>query len=295
MTDPVPIVAVHGGAGFVEPGRLPEHIAGCVAAAAAGFAVLADGGSALDAAVRAVEVLEDDPCFNAGRGSSLSNEETIELDASVMEGTHLGTGAVAALPPFAHPVRIARAVMDEGRHVLYAGEGAARFARAAGFEPVGATELITDRARARLAAWRRGQVEANWAGGTVGAVSRDRDGGLAAATSTGGTVGKARGRVGDTPIVGAGTYAEDNLGACSATGIGEAILRAGLARRAVEACGDSDADHAAHRTLEVFTQRFGGRGGFILLDRNGRVGIVKNTRTMTHAVARADAPPHGNY
>ena len=283
----VPVVAVHGGAGAVDPDRLALHVEGVRRAAAAGLSVLESGGSSLDAVIRAVEVLEDDELFNAGTGGSLTDEGTLELDASVMEGTTLRGGGVCALPPFAHPIRVARAVLDEGRHVLYAGAGAAAFAERAGFSPADPATMITERARERLARFHAAEVGPGWAGGTVGAVACDRDGRVAAATSTGGTVGKAVGRVGDTPILGAGTYADDLGGAVSATGIGEAIVRSCLARAVTErlARGD-DAEMAAVQALEVFRRRFGGDGGLVVVDRLGRAAARFNTATMSHAIAR---------
>ncbi len=283
-----PVVVVHGGAGDVDEERRPAHVEGAKRAAAEGLAVLIAGGSALEAAARAVEVMEDDPLFNAGTGGCLTRDGTLELDASVMEGTARRAGAVTVLPPFLNPVRIALEVMREGKHVLYAAEGAAAFARERGFEPVDPERMITARSRERLRKHLEGQVGEGWAGGTVGAVACDADGRVAAATSTGGTVGKRSGRVGDTPILGAGTYADDAGGACSATGIGETIMRACLARAAVDLmAAGMPADEAARRAVAVFAERFAGSGGIVVVDRLGRPGMAWNTRTMTHAVARA--------
>lgn len=294
MSRIVPIVVVHGGAGDIDPTRRDAHVAGCVRAASEGLRVLEAGGSSMDAAVRAVEILEDDPLFNAGTGACLTADGTLELDASVMEGTTRRGGAVTVLPPFEHPVRIALEVMREGKHVLYAAEGAEVFARARGFEPADAERMITDRSRQRLRAHLAGKVGAGWAGGTVGAVTCDGAGRVAAATSTGGTVGKRRGRVGDTPILGAGTYADDAGGACSATGIGETIMRACLSRAAVDHMRDGmPADEAAKRAIDVFGERFEGSGGIVVVDASGRPGFAWNTKTMTHAVARAGEEARG--
>ena len=293
---PRPIVVVHGGAGHVPPERRDAHARGCEAAAAAGLEVLLAGGSAMDAVVRAVEVMEDDPQFNAGTGGSLTTEGTLELDAAVMEGTARRGGAVAALPPFQYPVRIAREVMRDGKHVLYACEGAVRFAREHGFEPADPEAMITDRARERLRSHLEGRVGEAWAGGTVGAVACDRAGRVAAATSTGGTVGKRPGRVGDTPILGAGTYADDAGGACSATGIGETIMRACLAKAVVDLMATgTPADEAARQAVDTFGARFEGSGGIVVVDRRGRPGMAWNTETMTHAVAREGDPVRGGY
>jgi beta-aspartyl-peptidase (threonine type) len=253
--------------------------------------VLLAGGSALDAVEQAVVLLEDDPIYNAGTGASLTWDGSIELDAGVMEGTAMRAGAVAALPPFRNPIRVARRALDDGRHVLYAAEGAAAFARAHGFEPAPLEAMRTERAVERLDRFKVGRESEGWAGGTVGAVACDRHGRVAAATSTGGTVGKRPGRVGDTPLFGAGTWADDASGACSGTGIGEMIIRVGLARTACDLVrAGVPAEEAARRAIEELGARVGGTGGLILVDRTGAVGIARNTRTMSHAVAIEGRP-----
>jgi beta-aspartyl-peptidase (threonine type) len=283
----VPVVVVHGGAGDVPADRQPWHVEGVKRAATVGSAVLEAGGSALDAVQRAVETLEDDPLFNAGTGACLTEAGTIELDACIMEGTALRAGAVTVLPPFLHPVAVARAVLEEGRHVLYAGEGAAAFARAHGFSPATLERMRTPQAEERLRLTLAGRAGPGWAGGTVGAVAIDARGHVAAATSTGGTVGKRPGRVGDTPLVGCGTYADDDAGACSATGIGETIMRATLARAAVDLLrAGVPAAEAARAAIATFERRVGGSGGIILVGRDGSVGVAHNTETMTFAIAR---------
>jgi len=267
------------------------HRAGCEAAAWAGLTIVEGGGSALDAVEAAVRVLEDDPRFNAGTGACLTEEGCIELDAAIMEGTGLRGGAVAALPPFRNPIAIARAALEDGKHLLSAGHGAAAFARRAGFAPVSADAMITDAARARLDEVLRGERGPGWAGGTVGAVACDARGRLAAATSTGGMIAKRAGRVGDTPILGAGTYADDEAAAASATGHGEAAIRLGLTRLASDLVrGGLSAQAAADAAIARFGVRVGGAGGLILLDPRGEVGIAWNTATMGHAVARAGHP-----
>jgi beta-aspartyl-peptidase (threonine type) len=279
-------VLVHGGAGDVRPEALAHHIEGCRAAALAAAQMLAADGSALNAAQRAVEVLEDDPQFNAGTGACLNEDGAVELDASIMEGTLLRAGGVCALPPFQHPIAIARAVLNDGVHVLFAGEGATRFALSRGFARARDEDMVTEAARDRLARVRAGLVDGNWAGGTVGAVVRDAAGTVVAATSTGGRVNKAAGRVGDSPIIGAGTYADDEAGACSNTGDGEAFLRLCLAKTAIEwmrsGMHPEDAARAAVRFALGRTQ---GTGGTILIDRFGRLGWARSTHTMTWAAA----------
>lgn len=292
---PTPVVIVHGGAGAVSEARRPLHAKGCERAAEAGLAVLARGGRALEAAIEACRVLEDDPLFNAGHGACLTAEQTLELDASVMDGEHLEVGAVTCLPPFANPIDVAEAVRRDGTHTMYAGEGAARFARAHGFEDAAAGALITDAARERLARVLAGDAERAWAGSTVGAVAVDADGHVGAATSTGGTVGKRPGRVGDTPIVGAGTWADDRTGGCSTTGVGEAIMRFGLARHACDLLKGASAQDAARRAIDEFTERVGGSGGLILIDASGHAAFARNTESMSWAIARVGDATHSGF
>jgi beta-aspartyl-peptidase (threonine type) len=290
-----PLVLVHGGAGARDLDREPLT-QGCERAATAGHRVLAAGGTALDAVVAAVVVLEDDPWFNAGTGAALREDASVSLDASVMDGTGLRAGGVAALPPFRNPVRVARAVLDEGRHVLYAGEEAARWAVAAGFDRLGPDDLVTDRARRLLAQHRAGAAATPPLGGldtpplggldTVGAVAVDPAGGVAAATSTGGLVGARPGRVGDSPVPGAGCFADGALGACSATGEGEAILRAVLAFDAVSRLGLApDPQAAAAAAIARLGSLVGGAGGLIVVTPSGAVGLARNTPTMPWALA----------
>jgi beta-aspartyl-peptidase (threonine type) len=284
----VPGVLVHGGAGSLSADRIPSHVAGCRRAAAAGAEVLRAGGSAIDAVQRAVEVLEDDPQFNAGTGAALTRDATLELDASIMDGATLAAGAVCALPPFRNPIAIARAVLRDGRHVLYGGDGARRFAEANGFTAADPTSMITSAARQRLADVRARRAEPGWAGGTVGAVAFDGTH-VAAGTSTGGTADKAVGRVGDSPILGAGTLADDESGAASATGIGEAIMKVSLTRVVCELMRSGASPHdAAARAVEELARRLGSEAGVIAIGRDGRVGWAKNTRTMSFAYAAID-------
>lgn len=284
-----PVVAVHGGAGDVPAARRERHAAGCRAAAEVGARTLAGGGSSLEAVVAAVAALEDDPLFNAGLGASLDADGGLSFDAAVMEGAGRRVGGVCALPSFRHPVRVALSVLEDGRHALMAGEGAAAFARSAGHAPVDPDAMITDAARARLQAFREGRAGGTWAGDTVGAVALDGRGVLAAATSTGGLVGKRPGRVGDSPIPGAGLWAEDGVGGCSTTGGGEEILRGMLALRAVDLLrAGVPAPEAAWAAVAAFGRApIGGAGGLVLVDAKGRVGFAWNTRTMSHALVRA--------
>ena len=275
-----PIVVVHGGASEWYAGTDLGRAA-CTRAAQAGWDAVAAGGSALDAVIAAVRVVEDDPACNAGTGAVLTSRGTLELDACVMDGASLSSGAVTVLPPFRHPIGIARAVLEDGRYHLLAGDGAAAFARARGFTPCDPQLMITEDRRAEFEG--RGSFDR---GNTVGAVARDVNGNLAAATSTGGMTGTIPGRVGDAPLVGGGTYADEHA-ACSCTGDGEAFARACAAFWTVEHVGDG-AQAAAERSVARVLKRYGGYGGLILLDRSGDVGIARSASAMPHAIARAD-------
>jgi beta-aspartyl-peptidase (threonine type) len=270
----------------VPADRRDDHAEGCRLAVQIAAGVLDAGGSALDAVERAVAALEDDPRFNAGTGACLTSDGTLELDASIMCGRTLRAGAVCALPPFRNPIAIGRRVLETARHVLYAGAGAARFAEEAGFVPADPAEMITAAARAKLeAVSSRGDAPV-WAGGTVGAVARDRAGNVAAATSTGGMVAKRPGRVGDSPIVGAGTYADNLGGAASATGQGEGILRLALTAQLVSALRSGVPVEAASRAaIARLADRAGATGGVIAVDACGRLGWARSTATMSWAAA----------
>ena len=257
-------IIVHGGAGLVTEDRYTRLREGVRRAAEAGDAILIAGGSALDAVVAAVRVLEDDPEFNAGTGSALTRDGTVETDASIMDGHTQRVGAVAAVPDLGNAIALARAVLDAGEHVMLAGPSAWELAREVGIEP--ATNLVTDRARARLAA-----KLADKSGGTVGAVARDRHGRYAAATSTGGIVGKRRGRVGDSPVPGAGTWADARC-ALSATGDGEAILRVALTKSIAARLGETLRD-AMVQSLRELAAITGGSAGVIGVDAHRVIGV----------------------
>ncbi|MBW8057313.1 MAG: isoaspartyl peptidase/L-asparaginase [candidate division NC10 bacterium] len=270
-----PVIIVHGGAG-----RLPEEDqegrrAGCRGAASVGWQCLLQGGSALDAVEEAVVFLEDNPLFNAGKGSVLNAGGDVETDASLMEGRALHAGAVGAVRVVRNPIRLARCVLEDGQHVLLVGEGAERFARDLGIGTCAPEELVTDRQRARWEAMKETSC------GTVGAVAVDGAGGVAAATSTGGLFGKRPGRVGDSALIGSGTYADQHLGAASATGNGEAIIRVVLAKTAVDLLmGDRHPVNVAPMAIEILERRGQGEGGIILVDRMGRMGCAHNTSFM---------------
>ena len=276
-------IAVHGGAGREAPEGRAARRAGIARAADAGWAVLARGGAPLDAVTEAVVVLEDDPHFNAGLGSVLTEDGVVEMDASVMTGDTLEAGAVGAVSGVLNPVRLARAVLAEGREVLLVGEAAVALARRAGLPPCEPGALVTEEARRR---WRAREPAP---GETVGAVACDARGRVAAATSTGGIAGKRRGRVGDSAVIGAGTYADDRLGAGSATGPGEAIIRVCLVRDALHLVGGgADAAWAAQHALDELARRLGAAAGLILVDPAGRLGIAYSTEAMPAAYRTED-------
>jgi beta-aspartyl-peptidase (threonine type) len=309
---------VHGGAWDIPDDEVEEHRAGCRRALDAGWGVLAAGGSALDAVDAAVRALEDAPIFDAGVGSVLNRDGDVELDAAVMDGATLRSGAVAAVRRVRNPIALARRVL-ESHVVLLVGQGAERFAEAAGVPMCDPAELIVERERRR---WeelrqrddyraqdafgaRRGDRQTGGQGAgetlplpvssspgfplehpgdTVGAVALDRYGHLAAGTSTGGTANKLPGRVGDSPLIGAGLYADDLSGGCSCTGWGEAIIKVLLAKTATDLVGAGhDPMEAARRAIDVLARRVGGLGGCILLDGQGRPGLAFNTPRMAYA------------
>lgn len=271
-----PVIAIHGGAGVMrrdKPGEPQRAV--LRQALQMGYEVLLSGGTSLDAVASAVVVLEDSPLFNAGRGSCFNADGEIEMDASIMDGEKLRAGAVAAVRRIRNPVLAARLVMDKTRHVLLAGEGAEKLARQHGL-PVEEPEYF--RTERRLEALKRNLKSHH---GTVGAVALDQDGNLAAATSTGGYTGKLPGRIGDSPLIGAGNYADNRACAVSGTGLGEAFIRAAVAydvaarmRYRKETLGRAAAAALAN------VARLGGDGGLIAVDRRGNVAMPFNSEGM---------------
>lgn len=295
--DPSAIIVVHGGCGERDPDEvssgLPEggRLAGVRRACEAGAALLRTGGSALDAVEAAVRVLEDDPLFNAGTGSTLTAAGDVELDASIMDGETLRCGGVAVVRDVRNPVSLARAVMERSAHALLAGPGASEFARQVGIPAHDNALLVTPRQRARWDAARRGATASRT--GTVGAVARDVRGHLAAATSTGGRSMKLPGRVGDSPLVGCGTYADDLLAAVSCTGNGEHIIRVTLARHAADLVGAGrSAMDAAREAIATLGRRTGGEGGLIVVGPAGEPGFAHDTPAMARAWMGVDGEVH---
>jgi beta-aspartyl-peptidase (threonine type) len=270
MTTFQPSIIVHGGAGPIRDNSLLARLEGCKAAALASWEILDQGGLATDAAEAAVVVLEDNPIFNAGTGSTLNSLGTVEMDAAIMEGHSLRAGSVAAVARIKNPIKLARRIMDDGRHLMLAGEGALMFAREIGFPECPPETLIVDREKQR---WESKH-------GTVGCVALDSNGHLAVATSTGGIFDKLPGRVGDSPLIGCGTYADD-YGAASCTGQGEAIIRTVLGKSAVDLLkAGVDRQSAAEQAVALLAEKTGGTGGLILIDRQGKIGYARNTTHM---------------
>ena len=270
-----------------------DHLArqGLSSALDAGLAILAQGGHALDAVEAAVRVLEDDPQFNAGRGSVFTADGRVECDAAIMDGRDRMAGAVAGVRSTRNPISLARAVMEQSPHVFLAGMGADAFARAKGLEEAAPEWFETPERRRQLdelLANPDAPFDLGMKYGTVGAVARDMSGHVAAATSTGGLTGKKWGRVGDSPLIGAGTYAEDRAGAVSCTGAGEFFIRLGVAHEIAartRLCGELMQQAADDMIAELTT--LGGKGGVILAPRHGQPGWAFNTPGMYRA--RADS------
>lgn len=282
-------IAIHGGAGTLAADRLtPEndrlYRAGLERALHAGFAILDAGGSSLDAVTAAVQALEDDPLFNAGRGAVLAANGQHELDASIMDGRDLRAGAVTGLRHVRSPIELARRVMERSPHVMLAGAGAEEFALEQGLEPVPNSHFATERRRHELEQLLAGQAPPGREAlmGTVGAVALDAHGNLAAATSTGGMTGKKWGRVGDSPIIGAGTYAANDCCAVSATGHGEYFIRAAVAHEIASLMRYRDLDvvQAAERVVLQQLVALGGSGGVIAVGRDGRIAMPFNSEGM---------------
>jgi beta-aspartyl-peptidase (threonine type) len=279
-------IAVHGGAGVMRNMTLVQQRMYCKAlelALDAGHQILAGGGSSLDAVTAAVVALENDPLFNAGRGAVYNREGKHELDASIMDGATLRAGAVAAVSRIRNPVLAARAVMEKSPHVLLVGRGAEQFARQHGLPLVRNTYFNTQERREAL---RKGLKRHH---GTVGAVALDRRGDLAAATSTGGYTGKLPGRVGDSPLIGAGTYADNSSCAVSGTGWGEAFIRIALAHEVSARMRHRGEDvvQASKAALKSLV-RIKGDGGLIALDRRGNIAMPFNSGGMLRACIHAD-------
>jgi beta-aspartyl-peptidase (threonine type) len=279
MSSMTQALIVHGGAWAMPDDQVEAHRLGCARALEAGWQRLGSGGSALDAVEAAVLVMEDEPIFDAGTGSVLTSAGAVELDAAVVDGRTLRYGAVANLRRIRNPIALARRVL-EGPATMLVADGAEEFARGQGIAFCANEELVVERERAIWRAMRDGAAPPPGGRDTVGAIALDSSGWLVAGNSTGGTPFKLPGRVGDTPLVGCGLYA-DTAGACVCTGWGEHIARLALARRAVELLeGGLAPQQAAERAVALLGERVAGQGGVIVLDAGGHVGAAFNTPRM---------------
>lgn len=315
-------IIAHGGAGVIRDSLETRHKAGLLRAIAAGTRILEGGGASLDAVCATVRVLEDDPTYNAGLGGALDERGMVALDASVMRGSDLAYGAIGAVCGVLRAVDLARAVMEDGRHCILVGPNALDFARERGIPRVDPASLVTDSARKEWARRRAEKVgvsagPADWEpadddreplglghdrheGDTVGAVALDQNGVISAATSTGGTTGRRAGRIGDSPIAGAGIYARDDLGGISATGHGETMLRTCLAYQvltSLQGAGARRAEAAAiiRTELDLATARTGGKGGIIAVLPGGVTAYARNTLHMGVAWASDGVAPSADF
>jgi L-asparaginase / beta-aspartyl-peptidase len=291
-----PVLVVHGGAWAMPDDMVDAHLRGVSNALAAGWRVLERGGPALDAVEAAVVVMEDDETFDAGRGSFLNRDGRVQLDALIMDGSTLRAGGVGCVEHLRNPVRAARKILSESPHVYFVGEGAEKFAAEHGVALCSNEDLIIPREIEHL---RRYQAELAGRDSTqdgndlfapaishdtVGAIALDRNGNIAAATSTGGTLNKAPGRLGDSSLIGCGCYADNESAAASTTGWGEPIMKLVLAKWTADrvAAGNLP-EWAAQEAMNYLKQRVNGHGGIIVLDRAGHIGIGHNTPRMAFA------------
>ncbi len=284
---------VHGGAGAwdADPGHLSEARTACREAVELGYEILASGGTALDAVEAAVRLLEDAPVLDAGRGSYPNTRGDIEMDALIMDGDTLALGAIAAIQNIRHPISLARRVMTESGHHFLVGVGADNFATSIGFPRCDVDELLVPEAVRVAAEVQRGErtQPSTAVGDTVGAVALDVNGNVAAATSTGGTPNKRPGRVGDSPLVGSGAYADNWTAAVSATGHGESLMRIVISKRVSDLVGAGlSAQAACESAIRMLEERTEGTGGLIAVDVRGNVGAAFNTLAMPHAYALGD-------
>lgn len=292
-----PVVVVHGGgASCIPKDRKERVLQGIIKAATVGHNILKEGGSALDAVEGAVIVLENDPEFNAGCGSVLNTNGDVEMDASIMDGKDLSTGAVSAVRCIANPIKLARLVMEKTPHCFLTSEGAARFAAEMGIPEIPVEQLITERNKKHLEKEKHGdsaqKSHCTKNMGTVGAVALDSKGNLAYATSTGGIVNKMVGRVGDSPCVGSGGYADNNIGAISTTGHGESILKVNLARLTLFHIEQGKTvEEAADLSLGYMKSKLKGLGGLILISKTGDW-VAKWTSTSMPWAAAKDHKLH---
>jgi beta-aspartyl-peptidase (threonine type) len=295
-----PVLLVHGGAWAIPDDMVQAHLNGVRNAIAAGWRVLESGGTALDAVEQAVVIMEDDEAFDAGRGSFLNREGKVQLDSLIMDGATLRAGGVGCVEHIANPIRAARKVLSESPHVYFVAEGAERFAQEHGIPLCSNEDLITSREVERLRVFQSSTTDKQElfapaiSHDTVGAVALDGDGNIAAATSTGGTLNKAPGRLGDSSLIGCGCYADNQSAAVSTTGWGEPIMKLVLAKWAADRVASGNLPQwAAAEAMNYLKDRVDGHGGIILLDSQGRLGIAHNTPRMAWALRTPDRQESG--
>lgn len=299
----LPVLVVHGGAWAIPDDMIDAHLNGVRRALDQGWRVLERGGRALDAVEAAITVMEDDETFDAGRGSFLTRDGRVQLDALMMDGATLRAGGVGCVERIRNPIQAARLVLDESPHVYFVAEGAERFAQEHGIELCRNEELVIEREIKRLKDAREkeaaGHPDLTFAGpqsshDTVGAVALDANGNIAAGTSTGGTLNKAPGRVGDSSLIGCGCYADNQSAAASCTGWGEPIMKLVLAKWAADRVRTGGApDAVASEAMVYLHQRLKGHGGMILLDQRGRFGVAHNTPRMAWAYRSTEGEKAG--
>ena len=283
---------VHGGAWAMPDDVIEAHRRGVEAAVATGWDVLQKGGSSLDAVEAAVVVMEEDETFDAGRGSFLNMDGRVQLDALIMDGATLRAGGVGCVEHIRNPVRAAKKILTESPHVYFVGTGAERFAQEHGIELCSNDDLIIEREIERLREAKKqaylqmpDEFGPTRSHDTVGAVALDASGNIAAATSTGGTLNKAPGRVGDSSLIGCGCYADNRSAAVSTTGWGEPMMKLVLAKWTADRVESGvTPEEAAKQALYYMKSRLNGHGGIILVDKRGRIGIAHNTPRMAWAV-----------
>ena len=323
-----PVLLVHGGAWAIPEDVADAHQSGVRNALEAGYRILTGGGAALDAVEAAVTVMEDDPTFDAGRGSFLTSDGRVQLDALLMDGGRMKAGGVACVEHLRNPIQAARLVLEQSPHVYFVGSGAEEFARSHGMPLIDNSELVLDRERQRLKTAQKreaaGLADDTFSGlqddkdsetavlqrpgirkhesedltghshDTVGAVALDKDGNLAAGTSTGGTLNKTPGRVGDSSLIGCGCYADNMAAAVSLTGWGEPIMKLVLGKWAADRVSNGSAPELAARdAISYLYSRLGGHGGIILLGPDGRFGMAHNTPAMAWGLASHDVMQTG--
>jgi L-asparaginase / beta-aspartyl-peptidase len=287
------VIVVHGGAGSwdTDEERLVQALRDCTAAAAAGRQLLVAGGSALDAVEAAVRVMEESPVLQAGRGSHQNCEGRIQMDALICDGATLDLGAVAAVELLPNPISLARAILDHSPHTFLVADGAMAFADARGLPRCDLSYLLG--AEAPDGETLTVAEPSPGVGDTVGAVALDGRGNVAAATSTGGTKGKAHGRVGDSPLIGSGGYADNWTGAASATGHGETLMKVVISKRVCDFIADGlSAMKACEAAVAILSERVNGVGGVIAIDIRGGIGFAFNTPAMPYAFAVGTGPVH---